>query len=441
MQRLLGLTPTAVFDKATEDAVIKFQEARLELHPATGGVGPKTWNALDNPTTGEIAVNGKVLGSGQLTLSNAGTALTTVTEVARGTVTIDGVPLAAGAPLMVYSGGTAATASSTAGTAAAATDVASTSGEAIALARQAQTQLLRHGAATVARTAAATGAAAAPTVSVPAVAVGLVARTGVAGIGLLAGVGLALLPYAVAYAAELAERTDDTGGLLLPGGLRNAPAVDPNSPNPASAPGLDGGAPAKAPGVDGGTAQLPGAGGSGAAIAPGQSGGGHLNLSGLHIPLSDRRAERLGKAENADKWTDLPGRDRTSLGKAYNHIVQTLIREIASGGRSAVLHYVNVTQALIDQYRATGGRLLITEGRLSGGSLRFDIAEIDFDARTVELIDLTALSDPGHAGKTGEYMAALQQLTGFPVSAYEGRYVNDDARLADEIVIVPIGSK
>lgn len=100
LQRLLGLTPTAVFDKATEEAVVEFQQARPELHPATGGVGPKTWNALDNPTTGEIAVNGRVLGAGQLTLSGTGTPLTQFTEIARGTVTIDGVPLAAGAPLM-----------------------------------------------------------------------------------------------------------------------------------------------------------------------------------------------------------------------------------------------------------------------------------------------------------------------------------------------------
>ena len=47
LQRLLGVRTTGVFDEPTRRAVVAFQQARPELHPATGGVGPKTWKALD----------------------------------------------------------------------------------------------------------------------------------------------------------------------------------------------------------------------------------------------------------------------------------------------------------------------------------------------------------------------------------------------------------
>lgn len=47
LQRLLGTSSTDVFDETTRKAVVSFQQARPALHPATGGVGPKTWEALD----------------------------------------------------------------------------------------------------------------------------------------------------------------------------------------------------------------------------------------------------------------------------------------------------------------------------------------------------------------------------------------------------------
>jgi hypothetical protein len=154
---------------------------------------------------------------------------------------------------------------------------------------------------------------------------------------------------------------------------------------------------------------------------------------GLEIELTRRRAERLAAAERAKKWTDLPGNVRTSLGKRYNDIIQKLVRKIASGGRARVLHYAKVDKALIDELREIGGRVLMTEGRLKGGSMRFDIAEIDFNRKTVELIDLTAMYDPDHAAATKAYAKELSRLTGFQVKAIEMPYVGADEKLLDEL--------
>lgn len=158
---------------------------------------------------------------------------------------------------------------------------------------------------------------------------------------------------------------------------------------------------------------------------------------GLRIDLSERRAERLAKAERAETWTDLSGTDRTSLGKAYGAIVESLTRELTTGGRAkAVLHYVEVDKALIGKLQKGGGRVVITQGRLNKGKLRFDIAEIDFDKKTIDLIDLTPKGDPSHLSKTVDYEMALKELTGFKVNSSEHHYVEEGMGLADDLKVI-----
>lgn len=159
--------------------------------------------------------------------------------------------------------------------------------------------------------------------------------------------------------------------------------------------------------------------------------------AGLEIPISDRSAGNLVLAENTRKWTNLPGKVRTSLGKRYNFIVQKLTRVIAGGGRATeVLHYAAVDEALITRLKRTGGRVLITEGRLLGGKLRFDLAEIDFEQKTIELIDLTPTLENGHVVKTLSYAAELKRLTGFQVSSSELLYVGPDGNLLSDLIKV-----
>jgi outer membrane protein OmpA-like peptidoglycan-associated protein len=157
----------------------------------------------------------------------------------------------------------------------------------------------------------------------------------------------------------------------------------------------------------------------------------------LEIPISDRSAGNLVLAENTRKWTNLPGKVRTSLGKRYNFIVQKLSRVIAGGGRATeVLHYAMVDEALITRLKRTGGRVLITEGRLLGGKLRFDLAELDFEQKNIELIDLTPTLENGHVVKTLSYAAELKRLTGFQVSSSELLYVGPDGNLLSDLIKV-----
>jgi hypothetical protein len=154
---------------------------------------------------------------------------------------------------------------------------------------------------------------------------------------------------------------------------------------------------------------------------------------GFRYELTDAQADRLARAETTD-WSKLSGRDRTSLGKRYGYIVEALVREIAAGGRAkAVLHYPDVTPELIQKLREGGGRVVITQGRLRGGKMRFDTAEIDFDKRVVELIDLTPSSDPDHVQGTADYAKELKALTGFKVVASELYYVGEDDALLPEL--------
>jgi hypothetical protein len=47
---------TGKFGQGTHQAVVRFQQARPSLHPATGGVGPATWRALDAETAGSSGI-------------------------------------------------------------------------------------------------------------------------------------------------------------------------------------------------------------------------------------------------------------------------------------------------------------------------------------------------------------------------------------------------
>jgi hypothetical protein len=223
--------------------------------------------------------------------------------VASGDVSLDGVRLAAGIPVLAMSGGaltgTGAAGASGLGAAAGAAEgvftvngVATTSATAARLAWAAQlARVTAQGAQAIAPTAArvAVVTVEATEGASAAAATGTAAATAAtAGIVLIFVIGLSLAAYQAAtspdgwwkvwepYAHEVAERLGEHGGTSWPGGRPPsgaspgepqhapgspvpAPAQDPSPPAPALAPGQDGAQPAQAPGAAGtDPAQAPG---------------------------------------------------------------------------------------------------------------------------------------------------------------------------------------
>ena len=174
---------------------------------------------------------------------------------------------------------------------------------------------------------------------------------------------------------------------------------------------------------------------------PGRSGTASIAPGGdlLEIPLTDKEVERLTRLneilKKGGKWTDLAQfeRDQLRLGRTFDKILSRWVRLIYGGGRGQVLHYVDVTPALIKQLSAKRGRVLITQGRLPSGE-RFDFAEIDFNLGKVDLIDLTSVDYSWHVQKTLDYKKALAKLTGLSVDAMEMRYVGTDGELLETLV-------
>jgi hypothetical protein len=160
---------------------------------------------------------------------------------------------------------------------------------------------------------------------------------------------------------------------------------------------------------------------------------------GLRIGLTERAIQRLAAAEATGRWTDISGADRSALGTHYGYIVEQITREIAGGGRARVLHYPLVDTKLIEALAEEGGRVLITQGRLRGGAMRFDIVEIDFDRLHISLIDLTPRSDASHIKSTLAYASELHNLTGFPVHAAELYFVDMEGGLRQELEEVDLG--
>jgi hypothetical protein len=150
---------------------------------------------------------------------------------------------------------------------------------------------------------------------------------------------------------------------------------------------------------------------------------------------------RAVEAAESGDWSKIPGKERTSIGKHIGYELEELTRTIASGGRAkAVLNYEHVNAQLIAKLEKDGGRVVITQGRLKGGDLRFDLAEIDFDHKTVELIDLAPKGDPAHVAGTKLYEAEMQKLLpDFKITSMEQHYVGAEDQVLE--VLEEVGVK
>jgi hypothetical protein len=155
------------------------------------------------------------------------------------------------------------------------------------------------------------------------------------------------------------------------------------------------------------------------------------------LAKAERHRAQLEKAFKATKsgdWSKIRGKDRSSIGRHIGYELEEMVRATAVGGRAkTVLNYDLVNKKLIGKLQKDGGRAVITQGRLKGGDLRFDIAEIDFDQKTVELIDLVPKADAAHIAGTKLYEKELRKLLpgDFEFLTKEHRYVGKEGQVLD----------
>jgi len=155
------------------------------------------------------------------------------------------------------------------------------------------------------------------------------------------------------------------------------------------------------------------------------------------IKKAQRHEALLQKAFEADQagdWSNISAADRSSIGRHVGYEVEEISRIIASRGRAkTVLNYEQINKKMIAKLMAEKGRVLITQGQLKGGDLRFDIAEIDFDRRTVELIDIAPGAERSHVEATRVYKDELAKLLpkDFTFIVKEHHYVNAEGQVLE----------
>jgi hypothetical protein len=170
---------------------------------------------------------------------------------------------------------------------------------------------------------------------------------------------------------------------------------------------------------------------------------------GVRVTVTPNEAAAIGELQatlaKRGRWTDLPRTSRALLGNLFHKTVESL-SEFIYRGIGPVHKRVKVTPDLIKQQRATGGRILLVEGQLPSGkgTIRVDLAEVDFAAKRVVVLDLTSVDRAAHVAKTRGYASALAELTGFPASAIEFRYVGEEGtllRTLAEALLSEVGPK
>lgn len=163
--------------------------------------------------------------------------------------------------------------------------------------------------------------------------------------------------------------------------------------------------------------------------------------AGVRFTPTDKQAARLRRITEAlnddTKWGEVTARDRLRLGKAYDAALGKLVRDIYSATKATVMHYTEVNAALFKKLAATGGRVLITEGRISGVG-RFDMALIDFDKKVGVVIDIASTSTPRHEAKTRGYKKALEKMLKGHMSAKEMLYTGKNGEVLEKLKEVVI---
>jgi hypothetical protein len=166
------------------------------------------------------------------------------------------------------------------------------------------------------------------------------------------------------------------------------------------------------------------------------------NEGGMEVEHTEKQSQSLRRVSEAlkddTKWGNVTAKDRRLLGIAYNKVLDHLVGEALGRTGQQALHYVELTRSSIAKLRAAGGRVLITEGRLPGKRLRFDMLEIDFTKGAAELLDVAATTTKAHMAKTLAYKGALEGMLGMTVEAKELLYTGPQGELLETLLEVPV---
>jgi len=144
--------------------------------------------------------------------------------------------------------------------------------------------------------------------------------------------------------------------------------------------------------------------------------------------------EKAYEAMEAGDWSKIP--DPDSVGRHLGYEIEEIAKGIASGGYAKeILHYTQLNKKVIAELEKGGGRTLITQGQLKAGALRFDIAVLDFDKKTVELIDLVPKANAIHIAKTQQYINELKKILpkDFSFVGTEMRYVDAEGKVVETL--------
>jgi hypothetical protein len=155
------------------------------------------------------------------------------------------------------------------------------------------------------------------------------------------------------------------------------------------------------------------------------------------LAKAERHKAQLEKAFDAIEsgdWSKIP--DKQSVGRHLGYEIEERAKTIAPlVGVDKTLHYAALNRKMLKELSEGGERVLVTQGRLQGGALRFDMAVIDFDKKTVELIDLVATANKSHVEKTAAYIEELKKILppGYELTSTEMRYVDAEGRVVDTL--------
>jgi hypothetical protein len=136
------------------------------------------------------------------------------------------------------------------------------------------------------------------------------------------------------------------------------------------------------------------------------------------------------------KWKEYDLKIRKRYGLYAQRLIYPEIVKINGGGRGLTFYRGALSKKFIQSLLGKIDRVTFLEASLEGVG-RFDVLEVNFPAKTNEVIDITSQFSPEHFKASGAYRAPLQDLFGFKTTVAELYYTSSE-KVAETLVIRPV---